>query len=309
MDIILYIGSFITIWLGSGLILDAIDHSAKRLKISSFALSFFVLGLLTSIPEFAVGLTSVARGEPEIFVGNLLGASIVVFLLVIPLLAVAGKGIRLTHQFSLLRLLFILLVIVAPTAVVFDQYVSMFEGAVLIGVYLLLLFSVERDGGMMHNHNILHIKSYSLRDIIKLLLGIGIVFMSSRIIVEETISFSQRLQISEYVLSLLVLGIGTNLPELTLALRSVVSGKKEIAFGDYMGSAAANTLLFGLFTLLNKQSISLHVNLVLTTIVTSIGLGVLYLFARSGRMITRKEGLILMSIYVLFVVLRLIWVM
>ena len=98
IDTAVYVLSFVAIWFGAGLIISSVEELSKKLNISSFAVSFFVLGILTSIPEASVGINSIIDRDPEIFVGNLIGASLVLFLLVIPILAVAGNGIRLAHQ-------------------------------------------------------------------------------------------------------------------------------------------------------------------------------------------------------------------
>ena len=71
--VIIYFSMFFVLWLGAGLIISAVEKASRILKISTFALSFFVLGILTSLPEIAVGVNSVVSNDPEIFVGNLLG--------------------------------------------------------------------------------------------------------------------------------------------------------------------------------------------------------------------------------------------
>ena len=100
----------------------------------------------------------------------------------------------------------------------------------------------------------------------------------------------------------MVLSLGTNFPELSLALRSVLSGTKEVALGDYMGSASVNTLLFGIFTLLSGGEALQIDNFFFTLVFILVGLGLFYLFTRSKDMISRKEGLVLLFLYILFVI-------
>src|SRR3990167_7451898 len=100
IDILLFSVAFLLIWIGSGLIVSSTGKFAQKLRLSSFAFSFIFLGLLTSAPEFSVGLQSIADGNSEVFVGNLIGGIAVIFLLVIPLLAVFGKGINLKNELS-----------------------------------------------------------------------------------------------------------------------------------------------------------------------------------------------------------------
>lgn len=307
IHLLLYLTSFFTIWLGSGLIVSAMDKFSRRLNLSPFTISFVVLGILTSIPEFAVGLTSVNEGDPEIFVGNLLGGIPVIFLFIIPLLAIMGNGLHLKHELDTKKVLATLGVVVAPSLLVLDQKVSNAEGAVLIIMYIMLLFFVQRKRGLLDidpaNH--FHTKLYSPRDILKLLLGMAIVFISSQIIVDQTLYFSQLFQVSPFFISLLLLSLGTNLPEISLALRSVFLGKKDIAFGDYMGSAAANSLLFGIFTILNHGEV-ITVNTFFSVFCFIAGaLLLFFLFSRSNNSISRREGVFLLLIYLLYLFVEL----
>jgi len=144
-------------------------------------------------------------------------------------------------------------------------------------------------------------KKHFIEDSITVVLASIIIFITSKFIVNETIYFASFFHISEFIISLLILSIGTNLPELSLAIKSIFLGKKEVALGDYLGSAAANTLLFGVFTLLNGKRVNVSVYSFRILLLTLLGLGVFYLFSRSKNEISKKEGKILLLIYLLFV--------
>jgi cation:H+ antiporter len=307
VNILAYGMAFLLIWLGSGLIVSSVDHFSKKLKLSSFAVSFVFLGLLTSTPEFAVGLTAIADNDPEIFIGNLLGGIPVIFLFVIPLLAILGNGIAIKHDLDGKNLLATLGVILAPSILVLDKRVSNSEGVVLIILYLVLLLLIQKKHGIFDRENskLMSLRSYSFTDILKILLGIVAVFVASNIIVEKTMYFAEVFQISAFYISLIVLSLGTNLPELSLAVRSVLTGTKDVAFGDYMGSAAVNTLLFGIFTILNNGEVLTINNFVITFIFIASGLLLFFFFSRSRGSISRGEGFILMGLYCLFVVFEL----
>lgn len=300
----LFIASFFVIWFGAGLIIQSVDRIARKLKLSSFAVSFFVLGLLTSVPETAVSFNAVSGGNPEIFVGVLLGGVVVLFLLIIPLLATLGKGIIINSQLSRQNLLLTLAVTAAPGFMVLDQKVTNFEGILLIAFYLVLFYFIQKKHGIFDQDRaeVLSLKAYSFIDLLKMAAGIGLVFVSSDYIVHQTAIFSQYFQIPTFYISLIILSLGTNLPELSLAIRAILSGKTDIAFGDYLGSAAANTLLFGFFTLLNDGEIVTVNHFFITFIFILAGLGMFYYFSKSERNISVKEGIILILIYIAFVV-------
>lgn len=307
IDLLSYVVSFFLIWFGAGLIISSVDGFSSKLKVSSFALSFFVLGILTSIPEMAVGLTSISEKKPEIFVGNLLGGIPVIFLFVIPILAALGNGIKFHNQLSKQGLIFSLIVIAAPSIFILDKKVTTFEGLLLIIFYIVLFYFIEKKKGVLDNqvsHNKIP-KSYSFFDLFKILAGIVIVIVSSKIIVEKTVYFSSVLGIPAFFLSLIVLSLGTNLPELSLAIRSVIFAKKDIALGDYMGSAAANTLLFGIFTLLNNGKVLTFNSFFVTTFFIITAVFLFYIFSKSKNELSRKEGFIMLATYIIFAFIEL----
>lgn len=304
--VIFFILSFILIWIGSGLIVASADKFAKKLRLSAFSLSFFVLGMLTSIPEFSVGMTALAENKPDIFVGNLIGGIPIIFFLIIPFLAIFGNGVKLNHQLHSRNLLFAFAVMLLPSIVTLDKTITNWEGGLLLLAYFVLFFLIQREKGVLdaQHSGVLHLKEYSYTDILKVLLGVGLVIIASNGIVDNTLYFASVINVSPFYVSLLLISLGTNLPEFSLAVRSVLSGKKDIAFGDYMGSAAANTFLFGLFTLLHNGEVVSINNFFLTFVILTLGLLLFFYFTRSKNDISRAEGFFLFTIYILFVAIE-----
>lgn len=307
VNIAIYLFSFLCIWYGAGLIVSSVDHFSRRLHLSAFAISFIVLGVLTSIPEFAIGLTAVAEHDPEIFVGNLLGGLPVLFLLVIPLLAILGRGINLKHQLDSKSLLVTIIVILLPSVLILDKKITTLEGVFFLVIYGLLLVFIGKNHGIFDRSGKHHLnrKAYSYRDMLKVLVGIGIVFVSSQVIVDRTLYFSESLAISSFSISFLALSLGTNLPELFIAIRSIVWGKKDVAFGDYMGSASANTMLFGLFTLLSHGQVVVATGFFSIFVLIATGLSLFFIFSRSKNAISRMEGVMLLLVYGVFMLWQL----
>lgn len=306
INIVLYLISFFLIWYASGIIINALSRFAERLKLSSFAVSFFILGILTSIPEFSVGINAIIEKRPGIFIGNLLGASLILFILVIPLLAVLGNGVKMMHQLSSDHLIFALLVVAAPIFLIADNTLTRTESIFLILMYFILFYFIEKKNGLLGKtkETMKLVNKHTIEDVIEVLLASVIVFITSQYIVDQTIYFSQMFNISTFLISLIVLSLGTNLPELSLAIRSVLEGKREVALGDYLGSAAANTLLFGIFTFLNGERINVESYSYKTMIMMLFGLGLFYFFSRSKQDISKREGKILILVYITFLLVE-----
>lgn len=291
------------VWLGSGLILSAASTLANSLKISPFILSFFVLGVLTSVPESMIAATAVARSEPELMVGNLLGGSLVLFLLVIPLLAIVSRRIRLPSTLARHELIFALGVVIAPAILILDRQLSLSDAVLMILLYLFLFWVMFRRQALVERLVQLTHSRTSHTGILlaKIIIGLILVYLGSQTIVSVAEFFAQLLQWNKFIVGLLIVAIGTNIPELSLVIRTAVTKKTNIALADYIGSASVNTLIMGIFTLVNGQPILLPNHSLQRIILLATGLVLFYFFARSKRELSRNEGFVLISIYLLFV--------
>lgn len=308
LNILVYISSLVTIWVGANLIVDSIDRFSKKLRLSTFSVSFFVLGLLTSIPEIAVGTNSVNEGKAEIFVGNLIGGIAVLFLFVVPVIAIVGNGIKISHHLSNRVLIASFVVMLIPTFFVLDKRVTNFEGLLMILSYAILFYFVQRNHGVLDHGQLraLEAKNFSTLDIFKVLLGVILVFIASQNLVDKTIYLAELMHIPLYYVSLIMLSVGTNIPELSLGLSAVRAHKKDVAFGDYVGSACANTVIFGVLTLVNDGEVLTVNNFLPTFIILTAGLAIFFVFTKSKQDISRKEGYMLLGFYALFSLIELL---
>lgn len=309
LHIALYVLSFIGIWLGAGLIISSVEKFSHKLRLSSFSVSFLILGLFTSLGEISVGITSVLDDDPEIFVGNLIGASIVLFTLVIPLLAITGKKIKINPEFQNFNLISSLVVIGMPVILSFDGKIDRLDGIISLILFGIAAVLIESKRGLLQNqptaahHHVVKVGP----EILKIAVGVIIVYLSSNSVVEQTMYFSQILKISPFFISLILVSLGTNLPELSLVVRTIFFKDKEIAFGDYVGSASYNTFIFGGLILWYGKTIYLTNSYIVSLLVLIVGLFLFYLFAKSKNTLTRKEGLFLLCLYLLFVCVEVVF--
>lgn len=304
----IYVISFVLIWIGSGLVVKSVERLSHALKVSSFAISFILLGFFTSISELSVGVNSLLRNDPEIFVGNLIGASIVIFMLLIPLLAILGNSIHITPEFRGLNLPASLIVVALPVILAMDGKIDKIDGYVSIAAFLFLLFQIENKKGVLNlPHHPPHKTGHKTgKDILLTLVGVVIIFLASRLVVDQTLYFSDLLHISPFLISLLLISLGTNIPELSLVLRSIFMRNKQIAFGDYIGSAAMNTFLIGTLTLVYNKPVILSNSYLTSLFFMIVGLLGFYHFARTKNTLSRLEGFLLFFLYALFVLMEIL---
>lgn len=293
--------AFVLLWIGSGLAVKTITSISHSLKMSSFFVSFFVLGLFTSITEITVGINSLVDGEPEIFVGNLLGSSVFVFIFIIPLLAIIGDGIRLNHSFRFKDLVSATIVVGFPALLTLDNRIGLIDAVICIVVYGYFVFMLERESGLIDK--ILHIditQKTLILSFFKIVAAIAMVFAASNILVKQTPKLGELMGISPFIISVLLISVGTSIPEISIAIRSVLSKNKDIAFGNYVGSATLNTLEMGILSMFGKDRVpAIGSNYSVLSFIA--GLTLFVHFVRSKNEISKSEGLLLFGCYVLFV--------
>ena len=289
-------------WIASGLVVHGITKFSKDVRVSTFAASFLILGVLTSLTEISVGLNSVIEKRPTIFVGNLIGGSFVILMLIIPVLAIFTGGITLRHRLDQKKLLFFLLLLAAPAFLILDGFVSSYDAVLLILLYVVFFNLFQSEEKLLD-----HLKrgaqkksSAALRDILGIIIGAVLIYAAGKILVDQTIFAAQLLDVPAMLISLLVLSLGTNMPELMIAARSLRAGHTEVAFGDYVGSAATNTLLFAVFTLMHGSFAIETKGFAPLFFVIIGGYITFFIFARIKNRISPLEGLSLILIYVIF---------
>lgn len=293
----------LAVWIAAGMVVSGVSAFAKYIKLSAFTVSFFVLGTLTSLPELSVGINAIRENEVNIFVGNLIGASIVLFLLVIPALAVGGGGIKLGKQTNAKTLPLILLTVFFPVILGLDGSYSWTEAIVMILLYVVLFIVLKSKRGIIEDvAAFLDGTTNHWTDVLKIVIGALLMYWGSDLLVSQTVELAEVFGVSTFIISLLVLGVGTNVPELIIGIRSIVRREKEIAFGNYVGSASVNTLLFGVFVLINGSTGVTPERIWSTFAFFLVGLILFWVFSRSNSTISRREGAILLLVYMLFVI-------
>jgi Ca2+/Na+ antiporter len=136
-----------------------------------------------------------------------------------------------------------------------------------------------------------------------------LVFLSSRFIVEQTVVYSDHYHVSTFLVSLVFVAIGMNLPELSLAIHAALGKQakvEDIAIGDFLGSAAANVVLFGIFTLINNGDVITSSNFTSTFLFIALALIGFFAFTRGKHTLTSREGFVLISLYGGFVAVKFI---
>ncbi|MBW2989647.1 hypothetical protein KY358_05000 [Candidatus Woesearchaeota archaeon] len=273
---------------------------AKKLGISDYLIGFLVISVGTAIPELTASITSILMGQGSIVFGTVLGSN----LFEIPLLGIIllmAKETKVKQSKGMSAPIVTLFIVVFPILLTIDGVLSRMDGILLIIAFIIYISRLWRGEGkrgkMKEDIPIRKI----WKDSIIFCLALASLLLSSRFLVFSSINLSKILNISPYVIGLLVIGIGASAPELTIQVKSVLKHHKDIAFGNVLGSLVANSsLVLGIVAIIKPVYISSKMILVTSIFLIS---SVTYVLVIMGKdKVTWKHGLILILFYMSFLV-------
>lgn len=263
------------------------------------------LGILTTLPEISLGISSLEHGVPAMSAGNLLGGIFVVLSLVLGLNIISNREVKTDGNWHSLIPLAIYLLL--PAGLALDGGFQYFDAIIMIVGYLIWLAVSYFPKGHGIQINLVTINRKKLaKQIFFVLLGGLIILVISDFIVTISLFLLETFNIYPFLVGILVFSIGTNLPEISIAL---TSGKKKagsLSFSHLSGSAAANVLCLGLFSLGGTMVTGAGKGPASWAYGTILLLLFLFLFHSydSGKKFSRSEGWFLLVFYAIFAALQ-----
>ena len=317
--IFLIVGFFLLIK-GADIFVSGASNISKKLGIPSVIVGLTIVSLGTSAPELAVSAISSLEGSNEIAVGNVLGSNLFNTLMVLGvttiIMALTIKKSEVKRDFSINILVTILLLLLTFTTLLGgkDNYISRLDGIVLligcISYITYLILSVKK--GKVSSENVqeeLALESTNeisiFKSIFKLVIGVAGIVIGGQIVVDSATSIATSLGMSEKLVGLTIVAIGTSLPELVTSVVAAIKGEEDIALGNILGSNIFNILLIiGLSSAISPIAVSSNLifDFVFLIVVTLI-IGIMIFINKSEeKRFGKKEGIILVVFYVIYMI-------
>ena len=295
----------ICVFLGvsGNLVVKSLTQIAKHYQMREFVLGFLLVAISTSIPELFVGIFSALEKIPAISFGDVIGANIVDLTIVIGAAALLGKRVKVEKEINRRDIFYTTLIAFLPILLFLDQQLSRIDGMILLFVFSLYVIRLifQRKHFKMLKDGITRMQIF--KQVVIFIISLVILLLSARFIVTFASQIAIELVLPQILVGLVIVGIGTTLPELSFETNSVRKGFSGMALGDLLGSVVINSsLVLGLTALIYPIKADFLPFLVGALFLMLI-LGIFAVFAKTGRRITRKEGIILLMFYVLFVII------
>jgi cation:H+ antiporter len=309
LNILLLLAGFVALIFGADKLVDAASSLAKKLGIPNIVIGLTIVAFGTSAPELVVNVFAAVNNNTAMVLGNVLGSNI------FNVLAILGIS-SIIYPLSVKRnttWLEIPLSLLAAVAVLFIANDMFLDNAVsnLIsrsdGIMLLLFFSIFLVYNLMiaksaNDDEETETKDYTyLKAIFFIALGLGGLILGGRLIVTSAVGIAQAFGLSERLIGLTIVSVGTSLPELATSVVAVRKKNVDIAIGNVVGSNIFNIfLILGVSTVITPLQVSAAS---FTDIVVNIGAGLLlfiFIFVGKGRQLARWEGMVFLLLYLLY---------
>jgi len=310
-QIIVFLVSIILLsWLSSSFVKTLVEI-ARHLKWREFIVAFFVMGFASSLPNLFVDLNAALRGLPGISFGDIIGGNLVDLTLIMAIVIFfSKKNVSTDSAMVQGSSIFTFLIAILPVFLIWNGRVSRVEGVILIlafFAYAYWLFS--KDGRYQKIYHKAKKESASpivqrwvfIKNIIKIILILAVLYISSQGIIYAAQSFQQSLGVSLSLVGVLIVALGNCFPELFFGIISGRKGEGWMIVGDMMGSViVCATLVLGIVGLVAPFEIEDMSVFLIARIFTVIAAIFFLVAARTGKKLSKKEAVILLFIYILF---------
>lgn len=320
-QVLLFALGILGLYYGAEWLVRGAGRLAHGWGVSALTIGLTVVAFGTSAPELAVGVFAAVDGEPELALGNVVGSNVMNIALILGVTALllpveVGAGV-IRREIPVM-----ILVTLATALFALDGAIGGVDAVLLLGLFAAYFWVVFRgpprasdpDEGyeeMLSSADAGALSAKGWFNAALVGLGVAVMVLAARLLVASSIYFARRLGLSEMVIGLTIVAIGTSLPELATALVAVWRQKSEIAVGNIVGSNVFNLCaILGVAALIAPIPVSRDVLSVEFVQMTAISVVLLPLAWPKGGFqgiesgpayrLHRSEGLLLLGLYVLF---------
>ena len=296
------------LWAGTELTIKGAVSVAKKLGLSEFIVGAAILSVGSDLPELAiaiqVAIDNLGAGDASnIVVGSAIGSTIGQIGLVL------GVAALMTHLTLTRRMIYRHGVVVMLGSIILlaivglDEIVTQTEGLILIGVYLIYFFALWTDVGKNGTEEERNGRNLP-KALFYLFVGFGIVIYSAELTVTSAIEVARLLDVKETLVAILLIGLGTSLPELSISVAAALKKKAHMSVGNLIGSNIFDTLVpIGAAAAISRVNFDDNILVHELPYLFLLSAMVLFFFAR-GTGVYRHEAFIILGFYGAYVIAK-----
>lgn len=302
---VVVVASILIMLQSSRMLLQGITGWAKKLGLSDYLIGLFVIAIVASFPELVSGIFGSIEGEPGLVIGTILGSNIGGLTFVLGIMALVGKKVNIKSKLFDKVKLVVFVFTMLPVLLLIDGRLGQIDGVILVAAYLAyVIFLWKKEGEMGTIKKNVKLKSIWQHGLI-FILALGAMLLAGRWLVFGSVEIAKRLNVPGFIIGAFLLGIVSQLPDLSVVIRSELKGHKDVGMGDLLGSTLTKSLLFlGVLAIIFPFSIPFN-TILFAGIVLAAAMGLTLYFMKQG-WVTWKHGFLMLGLYLVFVGLELI---
>lgn len=309
LQILLLVVGFVLLIKGADWLVDGASSVASNFKISKLLVGLTIVAFGTCAPELAVSFSSIASGSTDILVGNVIGSNIINVLLLIGIAAVI-RPIKVQKDTVSKELPLLLLISTALITLLLDinlseALINTFSRAdaiiclLFFCIFLYYLFSLARKNKAEAKK--VDPPKYKLgKSFIFVILGLAGVIGGSQLVVNSASTIATAIGISERIISLTIVALGTSLPELVTTIAAARKKESDLLVGNIVGSNIFNICIVLALPVVFAGGITPNNFELVDLVMLVISSVLLCLFARRNHTISRLDGILMLIIFLLY---------
>ncbi|BDR12359.1 calcium/sodium antiporter [Vibrio sp. STUT-A11] len=303
---LLIVGLVLLVWSADKLVFGS-AAIARNVGISPLVIGMTILAMGSSAPEMMVSATAALDGKTDTAVGNVLGSNIANIALILGITALI-KPLSISSGVIRRELPLMIAVTLIAGAILWNNHLGFYEGAllfVLFGAFLFVMLQISRkeqkSGDAFLNDQESEIPEgvSNSKAAIWVVLGLVLLPVSANILVDNAVIIAKHFGMSDLVIGLTIIAIGTSLPELAASLAGVLKGEDDMAVGNIIGSNVFNILaVMGIPGIINPSMLSEYAMGRDFWVMLGVSLLLVAMCLGRSRSINRVEGAVLFACFI-----------
>jgi len=304
----LFILGFLPLVKGADFLVDGGSALAKRLNVPTLVIGLTIVAFGTSMPELIVNLFASASGNADIAIGNIVGSNIFNVLAILGVSALV-KPLTVKSSTTWVEIPMTLLAAVVVAVLANDMLwggssigqsvLSRGDGIIFLlffAVFMAYIISLSIKGEFDEG---LEIRDWgTTKSVVFVIIGLALLVLGGKIIVESAVQAARTFGVTERVIGLTIVSIGTSLPELATSVVAARKGNTDIAVGNIVGSNIFNVFfILGISAVINPIPMNPASNFDIVINIATTLLLMFFVFFPKGRSISRLEGSIFVACY------------
>lgn len=289
---------------GSTMATNYAGRLAESFRLSKYTVGFIIVAVISILPETFIAINAAIGGVPSFGLGMLFGSNVADLTLIFAILVFyAGRSLKVESKILRNHVIYPF-ILLFPLVLGFDGYYTRIEGAALILAGAIFYYLALRDGT---DGTIPEVPSNGrYKATLMLIVSMAVLLVGAHFTVTSATSVANSLGVSPILIGMLIVGLGTTMPELFFSLRAIKKKDDSLAIGDLLGTVLADaTIVVGILALVSPFAFPQKIIFV-TGAFMVIASFVLFYFMKSGRAITKKEAYLLFFFWVVFVLVELL---